>query len=65
MYYWLRRGNPQLSKEMFFADSPRLFRSYRQQLMAHGAKPGEQLEAQWRALLMQPLQPAKKPASGT
>jgi DNA-binding SARP family transcriptional activator len=40
-------------------DALRVFEGYRQQLMGHGAKPGEQIEAQWRALLTQPLQPVK------
>jgi DNA-binding SARP family transcriptional activator len=43
-------------------DALRVFEGYRQQLKGLGAKPGEQLEAQWRALLTQPLQPVKGPA---
>lgn len=46
-------------------DALRVFEGYRRQLMGRGAKPGEQLEAQWRALLAQPLQPVKGPASST
>jgi DNA-binding SARP family transcriptional activator len=46
-------------------DALRVFEGYRQQLKGLGATPGEQIEAQWRALLMQPLQPVKGPASST
>jgi DNA-binding SARP family transcriptional activator len=46
-------------------DALRVFEGYRQQLKGLGAKPGEQLEAQWRALLTQPLQPVTGPASST
>ena len=46
-------------------DALRVFEGYRQLLSGRGAKPGEQLEAQWRALLTQPLQPVKGPASRT
>ena len=46
-------------------DALRVFEGYRQQLKGRGAKPGEQLEAQWRALLTQPLQPVKGSDSST
>lgn len=46
-------------------DALRVFEGYRQHLKGRGAKPGEQIEAQWRALLAQPLQPVKGPASST
>lgn len=35
-------------------DALRVYESYRQQLQRCGAKPGEQIEAQWRAVLAQP-----------
>ena len=44
-------------------DALRVFESYRQKLQARGAKAGERIEAQWRALLTQPLQAGKGPAS--
>lgn len=43
-------------------DALRVFESYRQQLQARGAKAGQRIEAQWRALLAQPLQAGKGPA---
>ena len=44
-------------------DALRVFESYRQQMQARGAKAGERIEAQWRALLAQPLHAGKGPAS--
>ena len=44
-------------------DALRVFEGYLQLLQGRGAKPGEQLQAQWRALLAQPLQPVNGPAS--
>jgi DNA-binding SARP family transcriptional activator len=46
-------------------DALRVFEGYRQQLQDRGAKPGEQLDAQWRALMAQPLQAVKGSASST
>jgi len=44
-------------------DALRVFESYRQRLQARGAKAGERIEAQWRALLAHPLQAGRGPAS--
>ncbi len=46
-------------------DALRVFERYRMQLDGRGAKPGQKIEAQWRALLAQPAQPAQHPSSPT
>ncbi len=45
-------------------DALRVFENYGQHLQARGAKLGEPIEAQWRALLAQPPLPVKVPSSG-
>ncbi len=44
-------------------DALRVFENYRQQLLARGARPGEHIEAQWRALLAQPAHAVRAAAS--
>ena len=45
-------------------DALRVFENYRQHLQARGAKLGEPIEAQWRALLAKTPLPVKAPSSG-